>query len=112
MIGRQKFEYVRSKKLLKAVASLECQHCGRHGATQAAHSNQSCHGKARSLKSSDVFTAALCSTCHYELDMGKNWTREKREQVWGDAWRRTVRTLLARGEWPMDVPVPDIREFH
>lgn len=112
MIGRQKFEYVRSKKLLRAVASLECQHCGRHGCTQAAHSNWSEHGKGRGIKAGDQFTAALCITCHTNLDSGKDWTREQRQKVWGDAWRRTVRTLLARGKWPMDVPVPDIREFH
>lgn len=37
-----KFPYVRSKPLLKAVATLPCQICGCHG-TQASHSNQSAH---------------------------------------------------------------------
>lgn len=108
----QKFQYVRSKKLLRAIAGLECQNCGRSGCTQAAHSNWAEHGKGRGIKASDAYCAALCVTCHTRLDQGKDWTREERQQIWGDAWRRTVRTLLARGEWPMDVPVPDIRQFN
>lgn len=103
---RQKFNYVRSKQLLKAVASLECQHCGRHGCTQAAHSNGSEHGKGRGIKSSDVFTAALCETCHAAIDQGSHLTREQRLYIWGNAWRRTVKELVRRGEWPMSVEIP------
>jgi len=109
MIGRPKFSYVRSKKLLRAVASLPCQHCGREGYTQAAHSNQGEHGKGRGIKASDIYTAALCETCHAALDQGSHLSRDQRQDLWGNAWRRTVRTLLASGEWPHDVAVPDIR---
>ena len=109
VIMRQKFNYVRSKQLLKAVASLECMNCGREGYTQAAHSNQSVHGKAKALKSSDVFTAALCETCHAAIDQGSHLTREQRVDIWGNAWRRTVKELVRRGEWPMSVEIPDTR---
>jgi len=34
-----KHNYVRSKKLLKLVASLDCQHCGSGHMVQAAHTN-------------------------------------------------------------------------
>lgn len=107
-----KTEYIRSRQLLMAVASLPCQHCGRHGMTQAAHSNQSIHGKGRGIKASDIYAAALCCYCHAELDQGKKWDQEQKATVWGDAWRKTVRTLLSEGMWPKNVPAPDIRLMH
>ena len=109
MTAFPKTVYVRSKKLLQAVASIECQHCGRHGYTQAAHSNQASHGKGRGLKSSDVYTAAMCDQCHSALDSGSHLTREQRVTMWGEAHIKTVRELVRRGLWPMDVTIPDIR---
>lgn len=112
MTAFPKFQYVRSRKLLKAVASLPCQHCGRQGCTQAAHSNQSAHGKGRSIKASDVYTAALCETCHSALDQGSHMTREQRVTLWTNAWRNTVRALLANGLWPAEIAIPDIRRMN
>jgi len=109
MTARPKFNYIRSRKLLQAVADLPCQHCGRDGYTQAAHGNEGWMGKGRGIKASDVYTAALCYTCHAALDQGSHMTREQRATMWGDAWRKTVRALLSAGTWPADVPVPDIR---
>ena len=109
MTAFPKTTYVRSKKLLQAVASIECQACGRHGYTQAAHSNQSAHGKGRGLKSSDIYIAALCETCHSACDSGSHLTREQRVTLWGEAHIKTVRELVKRGLWPMDVTIPDIR---
>lgn len=109
MTACPKFAYVRSRKLLQAVASLPCQHCGRHGCTQAAHSNQAAHGKGRSIKASDIYTAALCETCHAALDQGSHMTREQRVTLWAGAWRNTVRSLLASGLWPTEIEIPDIR---
>jgi len=40
-----KTEYIRSKKLLRLVASLRCQHCGNSEGVQAAHANWSEFGK-------------------------------------------------------------------
>ena len=51
----------------------------------------------------------LPESAREELRKAAQTSTDKWQKVWGDAWRRTVRTLLARGEWPMDVPVPDIR---
>ena len=108
----QKFQYVRSRKLLQAVASLPCQHCTREGYTQAAHSNQSIHGKGRSIKASDVFTAALCDVCHAALDQGSHMTKEQRVTLWGDAHVKTVRELVRRGMWPLEIEIPDIRRLN
>lgn len=112
MTAIAKFAYVRSRKLLLAVASLPCMHCGAHGLTQAAHSNQAAHGKGRGIKASDVFTAALCTTCHHELDQGHRLSRHERVDLWTNAWRNTVRALVQQGKWPNDIPIPDIRSFH
>lgn len=113
MTAFPKRQYVRSPALLKACRSLPCQHCGRDdGTVCAAHSNQSQHGKGKAIKASDVFVAALCSTCHFDLDQGSRLSREERIVMWFAAWRATVRELLRRGLWPSNVPVPDIRSFH
>lgn len=102
----EKFKYNRSKKLLQNVAALPCQSCGSEEFVQAAHSNQQKHGKGRSIKASDEFTAALCLKCHYEIDQGKNLSKEERQEKWLKAHKNTVALLLVRGEWPENVPVP------
>jgi len=98
-----KFNYFRSKKHLKNVASLCCQHCGIDGYTQAAHSNQLQHGKGRGIKASDEFTAALCLKCHYELDQGKNLSKEERIDMWENAHKRTKAELIRLGVWPEEL---------
>jgi hypothetical protein len=106
-----KFEYVRSKPLLKAVSSLPCQCCGIDGQTQAAHSNQSRHGKGRGIKASDIYIAALCQSCHYRIDQGNDLAKSERQELWDAAHIKTVTTLVRSGEWPLDVPIPDTRIF-
>lgn len=101
-----KHNYVRSKKHLKNVALLPCQHCLAEGQTQAAHSNQLIHGKGRGIKASDEYTAALCVTCHQNLDSGSTMTKDERIEMWEDAHRLTVTILTMRGLWPKDVPLP------
>ena len=98
-----KFNYFRSKKHLKNVAALCCQHCGTDGYTQAAHSNQLIHGKGRGIKASDEFTAALCLKCHYELDQGKNLSKEERIEMWENAHKRTKAELNRLGLWPEEL---------
>jgi hypothetical protein len=88
-----KFNYVRDKKRLKAVAALPCQLCFKEGETQASHSNQALHGKGRSIKASDEFTAALCQACHYEIDQGSKLSQNGREQAWNLAFERTEKLL-------------------
>jgi hypothetical protein len=87
-------------------------HCGAHGSTQAAHSNQSAHGKGRGIKASDTHTAALCATCHRELDQGHRLSKAERIEMWTTAWRNTVRALIQRGEWPAEIDIPDIRRMN
>jgi len=106
-----KHNYVRSKKLLKLVASLDCQHCGSGHMVQAAHSNMSQHGKGRGIKASDEYTAALCLKCHYEIDQGSKFSREARQTAWMAAHISTVRKLVDSGQWPVDIPIPNQAQF-
>lgn len=112
MIAFPKFAYVRSRKLLNAIKTLPCQCCGAPAPSDPAHSNQSCHGKGKSIKASDVFVAALCRACHRMIDQGSKLSHEERITVWTVAWHSTVRELLRLGLWPADIPIPDIRSFH
>jgi len=100
MIARPKFNYFRSRKHLMNVAELPCQNCYIEGQTQAAHSNWAEHGKARGLKASDEFTAALCQKCHTELDQGARLNKEQRRMLWQMAYQKTVVKLKASGKWP------------
>ena len=102
----KKFNYYRSKKHLKNVASLDCQICGATGFIQAAHSNQMQHGKGRGIKSSDEYTAALCLKCHYEIDQGKELSKEERQRKWHHAHIATIAKLCDQDSWPVDVPIP------
>ena len=103
-----KFQYIRSKALLKAVASMPCQLCG-HPCTQAAHSNQAIHGKGLGIKASDIYTAALCLHHHHEIDQGNTLSKQERIDRWNHAHEKTVTELVALGKWPKNVPLP-IRE--
>lgn len=102
---RPKHQYIRSPKLLREVAKLECQSCGSGSNIQAAHTNWG-GGKGRGIKADDNLIAALCQTCHYEIDQGKNLSKEQRQQLWLKAHHRTVRILLDTNKWASDVPIP------
>jgi hypothetical protein len=95
-----KFSYYRSKKHLMNVAGLPCQNCYIEGQTQASHSNWAEHGKGRGIKASDEFTAALCQTCHFELDQGARLNKEQRRYLWDMAYQKTVNKLKAGNLWP------------
>ena len=86
----------RNPKLLKAVASLSCQECGKEG-TQAAHANWSWSGKGMGIKAHDMYVAALCPECHFILDQGKDLAKWEREEMWLRAWRKTIYELFERG---------------
>jgi hypothetical protein len=101
----EKHSYVRSKKLLKLVASLDCQSCGSGHMVQAAHTNWG-GGKGRGIKADDNLVAALCLKCHYEIDQGKDLSREERQEKWLHAHVATVARLCNTGDWPADVPMP------
>lgn len=107
----KKFEYYRSRKLLDAVKTLPCQHCGASAPSDPAHSNQSQHGKAKGRKASDQYIAAICRADHHEIDQGSKLSKAERLAMWDAAHIKTVRELLRRGLWPEDAPLPDIRRF-
>jgi len=88
-----KTKYLRDKKRLEACRALPCQNCGAEdGTVVAAHSNESAHGKGRGIKASDEFVAALCFTCHANLDQGKMSKHEK-SQMWHNAHMKTKEKL-------------------
>lgn len=104
-----KADTVRSRPLLNACRLLACQHCGANdGTVVACHSNWSCHGKAKSMKATDVRVASLCATCHASIDQGSRLSRDQRKQVWWAAHVRTVELLVGLGRWPASVAVPVI----
>ena len=85
----------RNKKLLEVVRESPCQLCGtRDGTVVAAHSNQLRDGKGRSIKAHDYRIAALCYTCHAELDQGSKMSKEDRVDIWEMAHRKTVGWLF------------------
>jgi hypothetical protein len=103
-MSRPKFAYFRSERHLRNVAALDCQACGKGGPSQAAHSNEARHGKGRSIRASDLFTAALCPRCHSAVDSSYSMTRLQRQQLWQDAHERTREALIALNQWPEGIP--------
>lgn len=88
----------RNKKLLEIVRQAPCQHCGiEDGTVVAAHSNQLRDGKGRGIKAHDYRIAALCHSCHMELDQGTKWLKDKRIEVWEEAHRNTIGWLFEAG---------------
>ena len=85
----------RNKNLLEIVRESPCQHCGAaDGTVVAAHSNQLRDGKGRSLKAYDYRIAALCYTCHMELDQGSKMSKAERVEMWEEAHRNTIGWLF------------------
>jgi hypothetical protein len=85
----------RNKKLLEIVRESPCQNCGAmDGTVVAAHSNQLRDGKGRSLKAYDYRIAALCYTCHMELDQGSKMSKAERVEMWEEAHRNTIGWLF------------------
>jgi hypothetical protein len=91
--------HYRNEKLRRAVASLPCQaeDCGIEGQTQASHSNQLRDGKGMGIKAHDYRLAALCVTCHHNIDQGRDLSRSERQARWDEAHRRTIGLLFERG---------------
>ena len=102
-----KKRYIRSKPLLKLVASLDCQRCGSGSQVQAAHTNWG-GGKGRGIKADDNLVAALCQTCHFEIDQGAKMSRAERQDAWTKAHIKTVQSLLDAGQWPVGIAVPEL----
>lgn len=88
----------RSEKLRRAVAELDCMVCGRSGCTQASHSNQQRDGKGMGIKAHDYRIAAICDTCHREIDQGSGMSKEERRNAWNEAHRATIGALFELGK--------------
>ena len=85
----------RNKKLLELVRQSPCQTCGNQdGTVVAAHSNQLRDGKGRGIKAHDYRIAALCYSCHMELDQGKSLDKAERVEIWEEAHRKTLAWLF------------------
>jgi hypothetical protein len=85
----------RNKKLLEILRQSPCQECGREdGTVVAAHSNQLRDGKGRGIKADDYRVAALCYSCHMELDQGKSLSKAERVEIWEEAHRKTIGWLF------------------
>jgi ferredoxin len=93
MISFAKQDYYRSKPWLRATASLPCVQCGAEG-TQAAHRNE---GKGMGMKVDDCLVAALCPTCHAEIDQGGVFTRAERREAMDKAILETLVQLARNG---------------
>lgn len=100
-----KFNYIRSQAILNACRQFPCQYCGSREGVVAAHSNQSRHGKGRGIKASDIFVAALCVHCHYDVDQGK-LTKEEKLHIWETAHKKTAALLKMFRLWPEGEPMP------
>lgn len=88
----------RSKKLLEACRQLPCQLCQTEdGTVIAAHSNQLMDGKGKGIKASDYRIAALCFTCHMDIDQGNKLSKEQRREFWEISHRKTIGELFERG---------------
>ena len=88
----------RNKKLLEAVRESPCQICGaQDGTVVAAHSNQQRDGKGMGLKAHDYRIAALCFTCHANIDQGKTLNKQQKFDAWDNAHRNTIGWLFERG---------------
>ena len=87
----------RNAKLLVACRQLPCQLCEiEDGTVVAAHSNQLADGKGRGIKASDYRVAALCFSCHMDLDQGNKLSKNQRREFWEMAHRRTIGELFER----------------
>jgi hypothetical protein len=85
----------RNKDLLEIVRQSPCQACGRtDGTVVAAHSNQLRDGKGRGLKAHDYRIAAMCFSCHSNLDQGNTMSKEERVEMWEEAHRKTIGWLF------------------
>ena len=67
--------------------------CGAWG-VQVAHRNE---GKGIGMKTDDCATAAICVTCHSEIDNGKGLSRDERRQLMDRAIVLTVIQIARRG---------------
>jgi hypothetical protein len=64
------------------------------GTVVAAHRNEF---SGMGMKTPDFWVAYLCGKCHFELDNGKDMTREERRTFWLRAYANTTRYWFMQG---------------
>lgn len=91
----------RNRKLLDLAYELPCtmriEGVCVGGRGEPAHSNQSRHGKGKSLKAHDCYFASACRACHREVDQGMRFSREERADIWQRAFEETLLLLWQGG---------------
>ena len=84
----------RNKKWLAAVGQIEQCVLGGVWGVQVAHRNE---GKGIGMKTDDCATAAICVTCHSEIDNGKGLSRDERRQLMDRAIVLNIIQIARRG---------------
>ncbi|MEQ1227938.1 hypothetical protein ABLT66_00240 [Acinetobacter junii] len=88
---------MRNLKRLAAIRKLPCVVCGRLP-VDAAHSNQSSHGKGMGLKACDTKTIPLCRNHHVEYDQFQKMNRSESVEWFGKMLEKTELMMRKDGE--------------
>jgi hypothetical protein len=84
----------RNKRFLEKMREYPCAACGSDNSV-AAHRNE---GKGMGMKVSDALVTPLCVRCHYELDQGKEMSREERRDFWNRAYINNIQRMIESGD--------------
>lgn len=85
---------MRNLKRLAAIRKLPCVVCGR-SPVDAAHSNQSKHGKGMGLKACDSKTIPLCRSHHVEYDQFQKMNRSE-SVAWFDKMLEKTELMMRK----------------
>ena len=88
---------MRDAKRLAAIRKLPCVVCGR-SPVDAAHSNQSSHGKGLGLKACDTKTIPLCRNHHVEYDQLQKMNRSESVEWFAKMLEKTELMLKINDE--------------
>ena len=88
---------MRDRKRLAAIRKLPCVVCGR-SPVDAAHSNQSSHGKGLGLKACDTKTIPLCRNHHVEYDQLQKMNRSESVEWFAKMLEKTELMLKINDE--------------
>ena len=88
---------MRNASRLAAIRKLPCVKCG-SSPVDAAHSNQSSHGKGMGLKACDTKTIPLCRSHHVEYDQFQKMNRSQSAEWFAKMLDKTERMLNLKDE--------------
>lgn len=111
-----KDDHYRNRALLDTANGQDCTLMFAHSAghdpktTVACHSNQSIHGKGKSIKAHDCYIAYGCANCHSILDTDGITSREYRNGRFANAMAATRFRMFDRGIIrPLDMSIDMMR---